>query len=845
MYCKEEQMKNLQLLYTCAKTFKDSLISSEFDFDIDCLVRIYTPISTKNGAVVTAKEIKLILPNSKIIGCSGCGIIFNGKQYDDQVLVIIESFSHSNILVNTYCFGNKTEKDLANEMSKTIGNKPTSIIHMLFQNSYTDIHNFLEELSKCNSTLKITGGMAGDVLHENIPGYVFTENGIVEDGVITASIYGNNIKTFTEVNISHTSISTSYTANKCDNSLILEIENRPAVDWCKEQFGIDNFLEYPDCETTADTDALLRFPLILEGHGSASRFIKYNAEENNMSLYSCKINSNTKFRIGYTSPIACAQQCFDICNHMLESPIESLFCYSCFFRKLYLENCADWELRPFLNANICGVFMMGEIGFLNGKNEFLNGSCSMIGIADSEVYFKPDFTVFEDLYKIKDDNKRLVNYVFQKQSTVMSKENEELIRKLFDRQKKENEMIYVDSNTGIANSFKYSQDNLTYCFNKMCIINVENFDLLIAVLGQEGYFSLLRKIISEAKAYIDSSRNKNIFYYILNNSTLFITANSSVSDSSFLQIIDDYYERYQIAKVSGSTDLLINRFVLVMHQKDLLFSGLATLQKCKNLQTHFLISNDSTIDTPEFNDEMKMINILNYVIEQKNVIPYFQGIYSNTSKKINKYESLMRIKDIDGKIHLPGSFMNIAKKYHMYGSLSKLMIEKVFSLFAGKEQSVAINLSVCDINYDDMQDFIFSLSEKYKPVNNFIFEIVEDENLGNMDKLKPFIDKVRNYGIKIAIDDFGSGYSNFVEILMLEPDYIKIDMSIVKNIDTNIINQKVLKNISFLGKQLNAQLIAEGVETIEIQEKIENMEVQYSQGFLFSRPTPFHNLSFI
>lgn len=835
----------INLLYTCQQDFMHRVTESKLDRYTSCLVRIYTAACTCEEAVKIARDIKEVLPNAKVIGSSCSGVILNGIQHDEDTLVVVDVFDEARLEVNTYCFYEKEADALAQEVLCDLERRTPALTHVLCGDHYPDVYNFLEEINSRVPGLRLAGGIAGDVLPRNLSGYVFTEEGVVKNGLVVATIESPTLTVFQAVNISHTPISPIYTLTKCDGPLLLEIEDKPAVEWCREQFGMENLQEYTDWQLIAENDGLIRFPLILDSHSGASRFVKFSRDDQQMSLYFSHLKEQTRFRIGYTSPIACVQHCFEICNSLMNAPIESLFCYTCLFRKLYLGNCAEWELRPFHKANVCGAFMMGEIAYINDRNELLNGSCSFVGLADQDAYIQPDFSVFDDLYKIKDDNEKLVNYVLQKQNSAMSRENEDLLQKLMKQQQKEKELLYVDSNTGIANSLKYTNDQLIMQFDKMCMVQVENFELLTARLGQEGYYQLVRAVASEIREYTKNGLyDGRVFYYILNSSILFMAANSTISDALFMQIADEYYNRYRVVKFPDSDDMLVNRFVIILHQSDLITSGLSTLQRSKHLQSRFLISDDSTMDTPELNLEMQMINVLNYAIDNKKIIPYFQGIYDNQTGKIDKYEALMRIEDQTGTICLPSAFIQIAKKYHMYGALSRLMIGQVLTLFADTNVGVGINLSASDINSSETQEFIFSQLEKMRDASNVVFEILEDENLGNMEKLKPFIDRLRSHGAKVAIDDFGSGYSNFIEILMIEPEYIKIDMSIVKHINSSSINQKVMQNISFLGKQLNAMLVAEGVETSDIQAMIEHMDVHYSQGFLFSRPAPFETLQF-
>ena len=133
----------------------------------------------------------------------------------------------------------------------------------------------------------------------------------------------------------------------------------------------------------------------------------------------------------------------------------------------------------------------------------------------------------------------------------------------------------------------------------------------------------------------------------------------------------------------------------------------------------------------------------------------------------------MRIIDIDGTVYYPMQFMDTAKKFHIYTLLSRDMLKQVFTLFKGRREAVSFNFSAYDINSEEMQSIIFELLEEIGDASNFILEILEDEQFKDLDKLSHFIEKLRLHGIKVAIDDFGSGYSNFLEIMEIKPDFIK------------------------------------------------------------------------
>ena len=141
----------------------------------------------------------------------------------------------------------------------------------------------------------------------------------------------------------------------------------------------------------------------------------------------------------------------------------------------------------------------------------------------------------------------------------------------------------------------------------------------------------------------------------------------------------------------------------------------------------------------------------------------------------------MRIKNGD-QIIPPGDFLPIAKRINKYKELEKELIDQAFKMVAEKKINISVNLSVSDVTSNEMRNFILDEITKYDIGKYIIFEIVEDEDITQAEAIIDFVRRAKSYGIKIAIDDFGSGFSNFTNILKMNPDYLKIDGSIIQDV---------------------------------------------------------------
>ncbi len=239
-----------------------------------------------------------------------------------------------------------------------------------------------------------------------------------------------------------------------------------------------------------------------------------------------------------------------------------------------------------------------------------------------------------------------------------------------------------------------------------------------------------------------------------------------------------------------------------------------------------------------------MTKIIQDAILHDRIVPYFQPIRDNRTHKIQKYEALMRLSDADRNIYAPGQFLEIAKDYHLYLQLSQMMIRKVLHLFRDREETVFLNLSAYDIESEENRTFLLNLLEETPLAvrKRVTFELLESERIQHMDNAVEFLEKLRALGAKIAIDDFGVGYSNFSELIRVSPDFIKIDGELVIDCDKNPVKQICLQAITQIAKGIDAELIAEHVESSSEQATVESICIDYTQGYYFSKPVPFSHL---
>ena len=232
------------------------------------------------------------------------------------------------------------------------------------------------------------------------------------------------------------------------------------------------------------------------------------------------------------------------------------------------------------------------------------------------------------------------------------------------------------------------------------------------------------------------------------------------------------------------------------------------------------------------------IVFLKNVLEQSNIAPHVQAIYDTKTLKIQKYECLMRLKnESTGEMVSVYPYLKTAKKIKLYEKMMVLMIDKSLDLFADLDCEFSLNLSYDDISNSAFRSYLYDKIEHFDKAQNIIFEILETDFIEDFNIVEDFVYKVRSLGCKIAIDDFGSGYSSMENILKLKPEFIKIDGSLIKDIDTSPESKTIVRNIINMSKELNAKTVAEYIHSEEVFEVVKNLGVDYLQGYYLGKPS--------
>ena len=242
-------------------------------------------------------------------------------------------------------------------------------------------------------------------------------------------------------------------------------------------------------------------------------------------------------------------------------------------------------------------------------------------------------------------------------------------------------------------------------------------------------------------------------------------------------------------------------------------------------------------------DEMQWVNRLKDAIHEDRLVLYCQDIVPVSQGKtcVRHFEVLVRMQDEEGQLIMPDRFLPAAENYNMITAVDRWVVEHSFAWYSGDDErvSMSINLSGKSVTDPAFLEFIRDKLVAYRiNAEDICFEITETAAIANLEMATAFMNELRRLGCRFALDDFGSGLSSFAYLRNLPVNYLKIDGSFVRNIDTDQVNAAMVTAINQLGVVMGIETIAEFVENDDIMNILADIGVDYAQGYGVARPGP-------
>lgn len=405
--------------------------------------------------------------------------------------------------------------------------------------------------------------------------------------------------------------------------------------------------------------------------------------------------------------------------------------------------------------------------------------------------------------------------------------------------------VYLDPLTGLYNRNFFNDVISSIDYQKYAIVmmDLDKFKIINDTYGHDIGDEVLKSVSASLKTSIQ--QNDKLIRYGGEEFLLYISMHD-LDHADVAKILDQV--RKNIESISIRTGIItINPTISIgvnsytshfKSEHDAIAMADKMLYQAKQTGRNKICIYTPSKLLPENSIHFLNVHHVKEAIEEKRIFCEYQPIVNLEINEIIGYEALVRIRDHDGKIYYPGMFLSNIAHSNIYKELTMELLRINFTKVHDEQCYISINLNITDILDDDIYNTIINhLTRTKREAEYLTFELLEEEQITNLEELKKRVDTIRTTGSKISLDDFGSGYSNFSHIFALNVDTIKIDGSLIKDINTSEISYKLVESIVAFAFASEKKVIAEYIHSFEVMEIVKKLGILHGQGFYLGKPS--------
>jgi len=513
----------------------------------------------------------------------------------------------------------------------------------------------------------------------------------------------------------------------------------------------------------------------------------------------------------------------------------------------YLENLLEqYKNIVDISAIVTKADLAGNITYVNDKFCNISGYSKVELLGNNHnIVRHPDVpnSVYADMWKTITNKKPWKGRLKNRSKEGKTYYVDTLINPLLDEN---GEIIeYISLRYDITNITNHKQqliDDIKDAKKPVLIVlQFENYIELKKIYNRDILHAIKNEFVKKIFRYLPESLIFDKVYRLSNGRFAFLKdlENSSLEKNELNRCLKKFYRDLNFDDLEVEDNKYDIQAVLsyATRKKNIYENIMSSLYKIQEKHKNFICSDDEyKIKEKEYIYNISIIELIKNALNDKNIKSYYQPIICNKTNTIVKYESLVRIKFND-EIITPDIFLEIAKKGRYYHHITSSVLKNTFSKLKKIDKEISVNISSFDIENIKFRRKMLQLLNANKELSSRLtLEILEDENITQVEAIKLFIDEVKKFGVKIAIDDFGIGYSNFSRLMIFKPDFIKIDGSLIENIENDKYSLDLVKTIQTFCTSQNIKTIAEFVSNKNIFNIVKDIGIDFSQGFYLGKP---------
>lgn len=829
-------MKSFNTAFTDINDLENQLDSHTITDSSQLLIQCYITSLDTEFIYELQDFVTRHFPQAILIGSTSDGVINQNSVYIEHKHVIIFSSFEKTAIRSTLLEYDQTYQDSFQSgvhIAQELLTDRSKVLISFADGIHTNGEEYIRGINSINSRLIIAGGLAGDNGRVEKT-YIFSKNKITSNGAVAVVLDSEDLHVSTDYSFDWIPIGKRMKVTRAIKNRVYEIEGLSAVDIYAKYLGKELAHQLPRTG--------IEFPLILTNNNELlGRAVLFKHDDNSLTFAgNIQEGERVQFGVGNVEMILRGSD-YHLRHLIQESSyeIETVFIYSCMARRRFLGPYIEKEIDAFSHiAPAAGFFTYGEFFHHNDEAQLLNETMTVLALSEST---QPAQKKVDN--ELTMQNHFAVNalHALAHLSNRVSHELEELNSNLEDRIKTSTDIIYkqayFDKLTQLPNRLKLISDLPSYIGYTFILINIDDFTLINDFYGHSAGDHVLKElsILIRNKA---ASFNGHLYKLPSDEFAIIVPSfeNKDKLENNIQQCIADV-EKNQFLYENNPIRITVTVAVSKVNtQGSGYINADMTLKQAKKSNHSYMIFEEGMMLNKQYKENLYIANAIRRAIKTDNIFPFYQPIVDLKTSKIAKYECLVRLREKNNNIMSPFSFLSVSQKLKLYPKITQIMIEKTFKKFQNTGLNFTINLAFDDIFNRETHNFIFEKIEHYQIAKQLTFEILETQELENKPQIRAFIRKLKALGVKVAIDDFGSGFANFKHMTTIDADFIKIDGSLIKNINIDDNAKLVVETIVIFAKKLGVKTIAEFVHSQEVLDVVASLNIDYVQGYHLGEP---------
>lgn len=405
--------------------------------------------------------------------------------------------------------------------------------------------------------------------------------------------------------------------------------------------------------------------------------------------------------------------------------------------------------------------------------------------------------------------------------------------------------LYIDKLTNLPNRNRLKKDLETNNLDLMALLDIDEFSTINDLFGEKNGDVILSELAKSIRNHFDS---EHFSIYRMEADKFAIVAKDNDKDvNEFYDLCKSFADKIEKNSLFINEDEIDINITIGIAKGDgsrAFKYSQRVINYARSKLQRIMIYKESFNIQKSFEDNIKWVKQVKVGFRENLFQGYFQAIVDTETKEIFKYEALIRYVTKDGQEIAPANFLDVAKRTKLYPNIIKIIINDSFELIKNKNKRVSVNISFDDIANKETTAFVYDILEKNKEYTHMLeFEILESEEISDFDEVTEFISNVRKFNCSVGVDDFGAGYSNFNLLTLLDIDFVKIDGSLIENINTSKDLEIIVSTIANFSKEFGVKTVAEFVSNEDIYNKIKELKIDYCQGYYFDRPVSYDKIN--